>query len=182
MVFDHSNNVTTFERKVFFDNYDSPKLTLSQPLMYSMNGTVTIFDRLSVNDMLDGNINNKLKIVSDNVDVLLEGTYELEVEATNSCGDTTHITLPVNIVPNDADAPKIYLDTYLVYVKKGELFDPKSHITEVFDKNQKAIGKEQVVITSYADLSVPGCYQYKFEVTDEKGVQGSTYLVVIVEE
>ena len=87
-------------------------------------------------------------------------------------------------IPQDFQKVPIHWheDIELIYVKKGEQFDPKSHITEVFDKNQKAIGKEQVVITSYADLSVPGCYQYKFEVTDEKGVQGSTYLVVIVEE
>lgn len=180
VVFDHSNNVCFFEREVHFDDYVSPRLKLSQPLMYDLNGNITISDRLTVWDMLDGDISEKLKIVSSNADNMLVGTYELEVEVVNSCGDIVQLNLPLNIVYRDINAPKIELNTYLIYVEVGDIVDPLAYVADVTDKSGRKLDKSLVKITNFMDISTPGCGQYMFEVTDSNGNQGITYLTVVV--
>lgn len=88
----------------------------------------------------------------------------------------------MNIVYKNTDAPVIELETYLVYAKVAETLDPLQYIDKVRDRSGRELGVESVNVISYVDFTVPGCGQYKLEVTDAEGRQGMTYLTVIVTE
>lgn len=182
IVFDNSNNFCRYQRTVVYDDYTSPRLQLEQPLMYHMGEQITIMDRVRLNDSLDGDITYKLKLESSNVPDDTTGVYEIELNATNNYGDSIYARIPLNIGVYSADAPEILLKQYLAYVKVGEEFSPLSYVESVEDKTGTPISADQVKVLSQVDLTKPGGGQICFEVTDQWGVTGTTYLTIIVEE
>ena len=182
VVFDKSNNFCRYERTVIYDDYVSPKLQLEQPLMYHMGEQIAVMDRIRLQDCLDGDITHKLKLETSNVSDETVGVYEIELHATNSYGDRIYAKVPLNIGIYSADMPKIQLKQYLAYVKVGESFDPLAYVESVKDKTGAPISVDQIKLLTQVDLSKPGGGQICFEVTDQRGVTGLTYLTVIVEE
>ena len=182
VVFDSNNNFCRYQRTVTYDDYESPRLQLSQPLMYRMGEQISIIDRIKLNDCLDGDITYKLKLESSNVPDDTVGVYEIELRASNNYGDEIYAKVPLNIGIYSADAPVIRLKQYLAYTKVGESFDPLSYIESVQDIETNPIPLSKVKTVSQVDLSKAGGGQICFEVTDERGVTGVMYLTVIVEE
>ena len=182
VVFDNSNNFCRYERTVTYDDYVSPRLKLDQPLMYHMGEQIAIMDRIRLYDCLDGDITHKLKLETSNVPDDTTGVYEIELHATNNYGDRIYAKIPLNIGTYSMDAPQIQLKQYLAYVKAGDDFAPLAYIESVKDRTGTPISKDQVKVLSQVDLSKPGGGQICFEVTDQRGGTGLTYLTVIVEE
>lgn len=98
LVFDSGNNVGEYTRQVEYTDYESPKFKITKPLEYKLGEEVKILDRLKVIDSIEGDISDKIKIVSSNVDNTQLGAYEVGVEASNSFGDTITKKLTVKIV------------------------------------------------------------------------------------
>lgn len=182
VVFDKSNNAGTFERKVYFDHYKSPEFRLSQPLLYGVNSTITISDRLSAEDVMSGDLSDRVKIVSGNINRSDEGTYQITVEVTNEYGDTSRSELPVNVVSQGKLSCTVELETYLLYVKAGEIINPSQYITKAEDRSGEEIDRENIIITQQVDLRVPGSGQYIYEVFDGTECTGMSCLTVIVTE
>lgn len=181
VVFDNSNNFARYQRTITYDDYISPRLQLEQPLMYRMGEQIAIMDRIRLYDCLDGDITYKLKLESSNVPADTTGVYEIELYATNNYGDDIYAKIPLNIGIYSADAPKIELKQYLAYTKVGKEFSPMDYVTSVVDKTGEEISLDEVKILSQVDLSKAGGGQVCFEVTDQYGVTGTTYLTIIVE-
>ena len=182
VVFDNSENFCRYQRTVVYDDYVSPKLQLEQPLMYRMGEQISIMDRIRLYDSIDGDITHALKLESSNVPDNTTGVYEIELSATNNFGDSIYARIPLNIVVYSVDAPKIGLTEYLVYTKAGAAFDPLAYVESVQDREGQSISKDEIKVISQVDLSKPGGGQICYEVTDQRGVVGVTYLTVIVEE
>lgn len=182
VVFDNSNNFCRYRRNVVYDDYVSPRLQLEQPLMYRLGENITIMDRIRLYDCLDGDITYVLKLESSNVSSDTAGVYEIELHATNNYGDEIYAKVPLNIGVYASDGPQIQLKQYLAYAKAGEEFSPLSFVEFVKDKNGASIPLDRVKVLNQVDLSSPGGGQVCFEVTDDRGVTGITYLTVIVEE
>ena len=113
VVFDSSNNVGRYERTIYFENYESPKIHLSKPLVYEVNGRISITDRLTAADMLEGDISDKIRFSSSNLTITEAGTYRLNVEVKNSYGDSVKYQLPINLVRYNCDQEYIQLMDYL---------------------------------------------------------------------
>ena len=102
LVFDSSNNVGKYTRRVKYTDYTEPVFTLKEPLMFNSGDTVSMFSKISLTDCLDGDISSKVKIVVNDVDNSKLGTYYVTFEASNSYADvvirstllTTLLTLP----------------------------------------------------------------------------------------
>ena len=182
VVFDSSNNVGRYERTVYFENYESPKLQLSKALVYEVNGTILITDRLTATDMLEGDISGKIRFSSANLTTTEEGTYRLTVEVKNSYGDSVKQQLPINLVRYNCDEERIKLSNYLVYVKKGRSLSPTAYVEEVINRTGKEEGLENVRITSEVDLTKAGTGQICYELLEGEEVVYATYLTVIVTE
>lgn len=184
-VFDSSYNVAQFSRRVTYTDYESPKFILSSPLIYEEGSTVSIMSRLSAEDDLDGDISGKIKIVSSNINQNKEGIYSAEVEVTNEYGDVSVLELPVHVVGKGTlgeDAPRIVLDSYLIYVKKGEKLDPKSHLQKVVKADGDEARLADVQIKNGADTSKEGIYEVTYTYEGANGESAVSYLIVAVTE
>lgn len=182
VVFDSSNNVGRYERTVYFENYESPKLHLSKALLYEVNGKISISDRLTATDMLEGDISGKIRFSSSNLAVTEEGTYRLNVEVKNSYGDSVKYQLPINLVRYNCDEERIQLKDYLVYVKQGEEVSPEPYVTRVINRKGEIEGLEHIKITQDVDFSKAGTGQLCYELLEGEEVVYATYLTVIVTE
>ena len=182
VVFDNANNMCRHIRTVFYDDYQSPRFTLTQPLVYYTGQTVAVMDRLKLTDSLSGDITHKVKLEASNVNNDQVGQYEVSLAAVTDYGDEVHARLPINIQKYDALAPMIQLSDYLVYTKVGEPIHPKDYITEIKDFNGFPIDINVVFVFNQVDFSKPGGGQFRLEVSDGDGRTGYSYLSVIVEE
>lgn len=182
IVFDKANNMCRHIRTVFYDDYQSPRFTLTQPLVYYVGQTVAVMDRLKLNDSLSGDITHKVKLEASNVNNDQVGQYAVSLVAVTDYGDEVNARLPINIQKYDALAPVIQLSDYLVYTKVGEPIHPKDYITDIRDCNGFPIDINVVFVFNQVDFSKPGGGQFRLEVNDGNGRTGYTYLSVIVEE
>ncbi len=182
VVFDNSNNFCRYQRSVTYDDYKSPRLQLEKPLMYQLGEQISIMERIRLYDDLDGDITYALKLESSNVPDNTTGVYEIELYATNNYGDDIYAKVPLNIGIYSADAPRIQLKQYLAYTKVGEDFSPLAYVESVKDITGTPISIGRINVTTMVDLTTPGYGQICYEVVDQKGVKGITYLTVIVEE
>lgn len=182
VVFDSSNNVGSYTRTVCFENYESPKLHLSKALVYEVNGMISISDRLTAADMLEGDISGKIRFSSANLTTTEEGTYKLNVELKNSYGDTVKHQLPINLVRYNCEQERIQLSEYLVYVKANSLLSPESYIEKVTNRSGIQQELDKVKITREVDLTKPGTGQICYELLEGEQVVYATYLTVIVTE
>ena len=182
VVFDSNNNFCRYQRTVTYDDYTPPRLFLEKPLMYRMGEQISILDRIRLYDCLDGDITHALKLESSNIPYNDTGVYEIELHATSNYGDSIYAKIPLNIGLYSADAPQIRLKQYLAYTKAGNPFSPLSYVEAVEDITGALIPTQQIKVTTMVDTTVPGYGQICFEVTDQRGVTGTTYLTVIVEE
>jgi hypothetical protein len=182
VVFDSSNNVGRYERTVYFENYESPKLHLSKALVYEVNGRINISDRLTAIDMLEGDISGKIRFSSGNLTVTEEGTYKLNVELKNSYGDTVKEQLPINLVRYNCAKELIQLKEYLIYLKVQEDFAPEDYIENVTNRTGEEVDITNVVITREVDLTQAGTGQIRYELLEGEEVVYATYLTIIVTE
>lgn len=167
-VFDQAGNGATATRTVCYTDYVGPQFQLSQPLRYGLGRTVTLMDRLTAWDAMDGEITNKIRITSPNLSNDIEGVYQIRVQVTNSLGDTSVLELPVLIEEITGNTPEISLTDYIVYVKKGSGFDPEGYLESVTDPaDEKTPKLSQVEIQSGVDTNQPGTYNvvYSYEGT-----------------
>lgn len=182
VVFDKNNNAGQFSRKVEFTDYESPEFALSASLDYKVGEVVKVLDRLTVNDSIDGDITDKIRIISSDVDNKQAGVYTIRVQVTNNYGDTAEEDMLINVNNYSPGSPEITLKKYLVYVKKGSSFSPKEYLAGAADTYGDAIDSEEVRIDSEVNTKVTGSYQVTYSVEDGNGNKGYRHLMVIVKE
>lgn len=182
LVFDKSNNVGRFQRTVYFDGYRSPRFELKKPLVFKKNGDLLLSDRLFADDVLEGDITDKIRYTASNVIQYEEGTYELIVEVKNSYGDIVQETLPINIVSQNMDVERIQLKTYLIYVKKGSEVHPEDYVKDVVNFEGEPDDEAELYITSEVNLKTAGTGQFCYELYKGGERIYVTYLTVIVTE
>lgn len=182
LVFDSSNQVGSYTRTVTYTDYTSPEFHLSSPLIYEVGQPVTILDRLSVSDSIEGDISDKIKIVSSDINKAEPGVYRIGVEAINCLGDAVSVQLPVNIVEFVPDMPKIQLSTYMVTVKKGKGFDSTEYLEKVVLSDGSEGNIDEIHIETNVDTTIEGTYQTVYSYTEKGGNTGITCLTVVVRE
>lgn len=190
--FDKSGNVAKQTREVRFTDYESPRFSLSRPLMFSQTYNYDVLSIIDAEDMLEGDIGHRIRAtVLDEVSAGYAGTHHVQFRVTNSLGDMVELVLPVEIYTPTLFEGSLTLKEYLVYIKQGDTFNPNAYPAEF------SLGREQFSLR--ADLpegmklthsgtvktGLPGVYAVDYEVTYE--YVGQTYtaysrLIVVVEE
>lgn len=181
-VFDRAGNAATATQIIFYTDYQRPRFALSKPLKYQVGSTVTLMDRLTASDVLDGNITGKIRISNQNLNNDTEGICSITVQVTNNLGDTAVLTLPVIMDVLTEQTPEITLDTYLIYVDAGAEFDPEQYLKSVEDP--AAAGDpdlSDVEISSPVDTSRPGTYQVSYSYEGKKDDCKTILTVVVLE-
>ena len=182
VVFDAASNFCTYSREVFYTDYEKPRFSLSQPLIYHVNEAVTLNDRLSAWDVLDGDISGRIRVVSTSMTNTVEGEYPLSVQVTNSTGDTAALTLTVAVRNYTSRHPVIRLTDYLIYTEQGsELHDPRNYIAEALTREDgEAIAPENIQVSGHVDTSIAGCYEITYSYLNSENLSYSVILTVVV--
>ena len=98
VVFDQDNNLAQLTRKVNYLDYESPKFSLADSLDFYVGEVVSVLQVLKATDSIDGDITDKIRIISSDVNNREVGTYSVKVQVSSDYGDTCEIMLPVNIL------------------------------------------------------------------------------------
>lgn len=114
---------------------------------------------VSASDGIDGDISNKVKIVSSNLDVNKVGTYQIKYSVTNSLNVTVEKIVKITVLSNSK--PVIYAND--IYVNKNS--------TITFKENVQARDLEDGlldvnVLSNTTDLSKVGTYDLTLKAVD----------------
>ena len=121
---------------------------------------------LEASDPIDGDITNKIKVKSNNVNTSVPGDYQVVYEVTNSGGEAATKTIDVTV---KAPTPTISAnDISIGRDSKFDPFDPKIGLKAV-DPIDGDITNKIKVKSNNVDTSVPGDYQVVYEVTNSLG-------------
>ena len=194
-VADSDNHVTKVERKVTYSDYRSPQFTLTEPLKFlttrENRDDLNIAESLRANDVVDGDISNKIKISSEySINGYTTGDSHMEFIVTNSMGDTSKLPVTVNIYSalEESGLPEIILSNYLINTPLGAGADIGALIEQIeyhndtfrrgedgnlyngeFDAEGNPIMFDwsAIQIDTDADWNTPGVYEVKITFTDE---------------
>lgn len=176
LVADSSSHVASAVRNVEFSDYRPPRFVLTAPLQYAPGSAIRVKDRLSAQDVLDGDLTERIRVHANGLSPQNEGVYPVSFEVSNSLGDRSAVTLDVEIGSSRPGQPVIRLKEYLIYCGAGGPADPLSYVTEV-------IGGEK----SQVEVSLPdggfrtGVNTVRYTCVNDEGVRGTTVLYVVVE-
>ena len=194
-VADQDNHVTKVEREVIYSDYRSPQFSLTGPLKFQTSlesqDDLNIAANLSANDVIEGNISNKIKISSNySITGYTTGDFDMEFVVTNSMGDTQKLPVTVTIYSaiEESGLPEIILSNYLINTPVGVGADVESLIEQIeyhnytfrrgddgnfyngeFDKDGNPImfEKSNIRIDTNVEWDKPGAYEAKITFTDE---------------
>lgn len=165
-VCDSSNNTGRASRTLTYSDYSPPRFSLEQALRFPSGSDVDILDYLKAEDCLDGDLTNSIRRTEGYLFYEPEpGSYDVGYQVSNSAGDVANIELKVEIYDADDSSctPFINLTDYLVYIKKGKLFNPYQYVEDVtigsrtFDiktsSSESSAGKGEKTKGLFGDLS-----------------------------
>ena len=180
IVFDSRDNLATLTRRVQYTDYSLPRFSVTQPLIYYNYENIALLDRLSVQDVIDGDITDMVR-VSPLATTSEADTYLITCQVTNSMGDTASQILPVIQLSGSSSLsrPQVLLKDYLIYLQAGASFNAKSYLSSV--KTAEGNGSlADVTISGTVDTDTPGTYMVRYTYPDAGGY-GIAILTVVVE-
>ncbi len=184
-VFDSASNFCTFTRNIYYTDYCQPEYALSQPMIFNVNSVVTLEDRLTAHDLIDGDITSRIRVSAANISNSAEGEYPMTLQVTNSTGDTSALTLTVQIRNYTSRHPRIELRKYLSYVELGEEVNTEDFRSLIYkaweNEGGKLINYNDVVISGEVDTSRAGSYDVKFSYINRENLSYSVVLTVVVQ-
>lgn len=185
VVFDSSSNICTYSRYVYYTDYRAPVFALSQPLVFNAGSTVTLTDRLTATDSLDGDISERIRADHSSLANTIEGEYPIRATVTNRMGDTSAVDLSVLIRNVTSRHPVIHLSEYLIYLPVGSELteeDLRSYLLMVRQsKGGEEVSADQVEILSEIDPTQRGSYNVYYSYTNDQVLTYTVILTVVIE-
>lgn len=186
--FDDAGNVAKAQRTVHYSDYVSPKFQLTGALLFRAGTSPDIFSVLEAEDVVDGDLTDRIKatLTSGNQQISEPGEYTVEFRVTNSLGDTSYFEAPIRVVAAEGAAADVKLTEYLVYVTKGDKFQPKEYLdTMKAGSETVALGRYNadvfIDVDSNVDTDTPGTYWVDYTIT-YGNYTGQSRLIVVVED
>lgn len=178
VVFDSDDNMATCSRLFRYTDYVSPTFTVTSPLIYPAGASMLLLDRLKVTDVLDGDITNSLRVTpmraTDDPEI-----YTIDLQVTNSMGDTVQLTLPVIQQESSLNRAEVVLSSTLVYLDAGTTFRADNYLRSVSTPAGWA-DPADVEISGSVNTATPGTYMVIYEYRSEK-YTGTSVLTVVVQ-
>ena len=200
--FDSHNNVTTYTRKVTYEDYRSPRFRADAPFHYVYSSSSnSMFSQVKVDDLLDGDITMNIRAIYGEMD---EGGTErpIVLQVTNSAGDTSAISLTVYREDQSTySRAKPALSKYIIYTKVGSEINYSKYIIGYYKNGKQYSFDDEEVIeaneftrdnilrnSSDVNINKSGEYVVKYTLfttarnNRDSEELGSVELYVIVEE
>ena len=178
VVFDKDNNMASVTRQLRYTDYTSPVFAITQPLIYGQNATIELLDRIRVTDVIDGDITHAVRVSPKHTTSDPE-VYTVDIQVTNSMGDTVWLTLPIICQESTLNRAEVRLNSYLTYLNVGSGFQPRDYLNAVVTPNGYGATRD-VQISGAVDTSTPGTYQVFYRYRDEN-CSGTAVLTVVVQ-
>lgn len=184
VVFDSSNQPGSLTRRVRFTDYHSPDFTLTDPLVFeeSEGSYTTVMDQIGASDMLEGDLSDWVVQTDSDANYQKSGDYHVQMEVTNSYGDTSSLSLPVHVVKSGSQSMEIVLSSWIVYLDPGSEIRPADYVTTLYNGSGESVGAEAVSWESGVDTQTPGVYEIHYTASDGQGHSGETWMTVVVRE
>lgn len=188
--FDSAGNVSKANRTLRYTDYVSPRFELKEALVFVANTSMDVLDRVGATDVIDGDISRMVKaeLVGNTGSLAYPGVHEVQFRVTNSLGDTSYLTLPVDVVEQSDYNADVVLRSNLIYLPKGSSFSAGSYlkglVTRFDDKLISSMSELDVNIESNVNTDIPGVYSVRYTVTYTRGVTeyvGYSRMHVVVE-
>ena len=184
IVFDKAENAATASRTVVYSDYEAPRISVLHPLIYNVGDTIALQGRVIARDCVEGNITDRIRISSQDLSNRAAGIYHLSIWVMNKLGDVSTVSLPVIVREEDPAAPVVTLTSYLVYLERGEEFNPETYFQSYCDSagslSRSFFG--HLDVSGEVDTDTPGTYEVTYSETNSEGLTGEAILTVIVEE
>lgn len=210
--FDKHGNVTKTSRNVSYSDYTSPTFTLNNPLTVQTTKLSSILEGVEVTDVLDGDITDLVQLETQkNIEKDVTDNYQAHLMVTNSAGDTVDIPITVTActITDMATAPSIELQTYLIYLNKGDNtpnwksflktvtvagrtwiwndgFIPEAEDDGTISElrpNEMELRSSDIKVKQEVDTETPGVYEVNYYVKAYKANPAAhTRLIVVVRE
>lgn len=177
-VFDSDHNMATLTRYIRYTDYQLPRFSLAEPLIYTVGQEIRLLDRLRAGDVLDGDITDSIRVTSAGV-MDQPGIHDVSVQVTNTMGDTAWLTLPVIILEKDGGDIEVDLDTYLLYLNRGDSFDARRYLNGASFRGD-SVSTGNVSISGEVDTGTPGTYRVEYTCV-YGSYSGTAILTVVVE-
>ncbi len=200
-VCDSQNHVTTATRRMEYEGYTSPRFTMADDLVFSVNEQANPLQCIGAVDVLDGDISDRVKIAATTSGFQsgVAGVYPINVQVTNSKGDVIYLDLSITIENTSLYGPKITLKNYLLYITVGEDVDLRGNIRSVEAATEKTADAEetateeemaaevnqlisQVRIETNLDTTTAGVYQADYRFKNEFDREAHAVLTIVVED
>lgn len=189
--FDAAGNVAKIQRTVRYTDYESPRFSLKKSLDFVYGSNFNVLDVVGAEDLLDGNIGYRVKAMPlDGVSINSEGVHNVLFRVANSLGDQVELTVPVEVYYSGRYNAQLKLTEYMVYLDKGQHFDPKDYLQEYIARGSGihlAVGiPEELTLEMEGQVNTanPGVYVVSYTVSSTvNGVlyEGYARLIVVVE-
>lgn len=184
-VFDSSSNFCTFTREIYYTDYCKPHFSLKEPLLYGVSSTISLSDRLTASDVIDGDISQRIRIASSSLSNSESGEYSVRVQVTNSSGDTAIADLIVQVQNTTSLYPVIELSEYLIYVDVGSNVtenDLRGYLTAARESSSGAsVSLSAIEIDGEVDTALAGSNHIRYSYTNDRDLTYTVILTVIVE-
>jgi hypothetical protein len=128
-VADSSGNVAKLQQEVRYSDYESPKFTLSEALIYEDADSFDIMNVVGAQDVIDGDIQHRIRVTALTEGSITDvGKHEVYFQVTNSLGDTAELAMSVEVFETGIFDGKLKLTDYLIYLPKGSTFKPTEYL------------------------------------------------------
>ena len=183
VAYDSQNHVSRATRRVRYSNYQSPRFSMSGPMVFLTKNVADLMNFVKVSDVIDGDISVKAHASFDDTSSTLAsaGEHQVELSITNSLGDTARLLIPVRVMEDTPHSESIPLKTYLVYVAKGSEFDPAYYLADADQAANPAAGTSTLQIDSGVNTSAAGVYAVDYSLIRNESTAAVTRLIVVVE-
>ena len=171
-VCDSDNNVAKISKNVRFTDYRSPRFIFKSDFLVYARSAVNFNDIVSADDVYDGDIGDRVKIISNTYNNAYAGEYEVNCKVTNSFGDTSEISFKAIVVDDDINIKRISLKDYIIYTTVGETPDFAANISNLNGNSADSL----IINTSEFKPDTPGVYSVYYEVA--KMVRARVLVVV----
>lgn len=171
---DKSMNVGRCERMLVYEDYQKPVFHMSAPLCYKVGSDINIMAGITADSVLDGSLTSNIKYSLENtVNTMTAGSYPVEFRVMDSGGSTVYLNTQIEIYDRTYAGIEVTLSDYLVYVAKGQGFDPAAYYAG-------ADREGELSIESNVNTEEAGTYYVDY-IVNGMGASGKSRLVVVVQ-
>lgn len=175
-VIDRKGNIGRAERTVIYTEHEMPTFNLLASVRLPINEVdYDLLDFIEAESSVDGDLTKDITCqIGYGFDYTVTGLHEIEYSVTDSTGTTAYLPVIAEFFDPKKELYTITLTDYLVYVEKGESFDPMAY----YEGSDAGSAPE---IESDVNTDQPGVYHVTYTVGSEDAA-GVSRLVVVVTE